>query len=183
MWNKKKTACFKCKLPCKNLKNHVNCFLCPKRCHVECATEKKNLMNIKKVFVNYIAMAVKIISLLYRVSIILIIILLDLINLLLLKEKDKCYLDFNNVKFGNINSISVVYMIIRSLNANRYKNGEFLNSVEGLPDVICVYETCLLVWDLLLVNWRVRSWWTELFKVINLKVLLSLWKFVLTMRL
>ena len=89
-------------------------------------------------------MTVKTQSYLFRVPIILImIVFLDLINLLLLKEKDKCYLDFNNVKFGNINSISVVYMIIRSLNANRYKNGEFLNSVEGLPDVICVYETWL----------------------------------------
>ena len=31
----------------------------------------------------------------------------------------------------------------RSLNANVYKIEEFLSSVEGLPDVICVWETWL----------------------------------------
>ena len=25
-----KTVCYKCKLPCKNLKNHLTCFLCSK---------------------------------------------------------------------------------------------------------------------------------------------------------
>ena len=34
-------------------------------------------------------------------------------------------------------------MNIRSLNENKYKIEEFLSSVEGLPDVICVCETWL----------------------------------------
>ena len=59
------------------------------------------------------------------------------------KRKDECYLDLNDVKLGNKNSISIVYMNIRILNANLYKIEEFLNSVEGLPDVICVCETWL----------------------------------------
>ena len=59
------------------------------------------------------------------------------------KIKDECYLDLNDVKFGNKNSISVVNMNIISLNANLYKVEEFLNLVEGLPDVICVCETWL----------------------------------------
>ena len=43
------------------------------------------------------------------------------------KRKDECYLDLILVKFGNINNISVVYMNIRSLNANVYTIVEFLN--------------------------------------------------------
>ena len=49
---------------------------------------------------------------------------LDLINLLLKKRKDECYLDLYAVKFGNINNVSIVYMNI-SLNANVYKIEEF----------------------------------------------------------
>ena len=32
------------------------------------------------------------------------------------KRKDECYLDLDGVKFGNINSISILNMNIRSLN-------------------------------------------------------------------
>ena len=40
-------------MPCKNLKNHLTCFLCSKRCHVECATEKNiKLCEYKKVICN-----------------------------------------------------------------------------------------------------------------------------------
>ena len=59
------------------------------------------------------------------------------------KRKDECYLNLNDVKFSNKNSTSVVYMNIRSRNANLYKIEEFLNLIEGLPDVICDYETWL----------------------------------------
>ena len=52
-------------------------------------------------------------------------------------------LDVNIVNFGKKNIISVAYMNIRTLNANLYKIEEFLNIVENLPDVICVYETWL----------------------------------------
>ena len=37
------------------------------------------------------------------------------------KIENKCYLDVNSVKFDKQNVISVVYMSIRSLNANLYK--------------------------------------------------------------
>ena len=57
------------------------------------------------------------------------------------KIKDKCCLDVNSVKFAKENIISVVYMNIRSLNANLYKIEEFLSIVQKLPDVIWVCET------------------------------------------
>ena len=46
-------------------------------------------------------------------------------------------------KFGIVNTINVVYINIRSLNANLCKIEEFLSLVENLPDIICVCETWL----------------------------------------
>ena len=91
-----------------------------------------------------------------------------------LKKKDQCYLDLNDVKFGNIYSISVVYMNIRSLNTNVYKIEEFLNAVEGLPDVICVCETWLT--SMRPSNGKLEGYEfvNRILIVINLKVLLSL---------
>ena len=47
------------------------------------------------------------------------------------------------MNFGKENTISVVYMNIRSINANLHKIEEFFNLVKNLPDIICVCETWL----------------------------------------
>ena len=141
----KKTACYKCKLPCRNLKNHLSCFLCSKRCHVECATEKNiKLSEYKKgIYKFYCYDCENTVFPFQSVNNSDFDCFSRINKSTSLKREDECYLDLNNVKFGNKNSISVVYMNIRSLNANVYKIEEFLNSVEGLPDVICVCETWL----------------------------------------
>ena len=142
----KMSLCCKCQLVCANTKRYFTCFLCYQKCHVECVSiQNKNIKNhIKKGnFKYYCDNCKKSVFPFQNVD------NLDYDcfhksdKLNVLKIKDKCYLDVNSVKFGKENIISVVYMNIRSLNANLYKIEEFLSIVENLPDVICVCETWL----------------------------------------
>ena len=48
------------------------------------------------------------------------------------------------MNFGKYNTVSVVYMNIRSINANLHKIEKFLCLVKNLPDIVCVYETWLI---------------------------------------
>ena len=57
------------------------------------------------------------------------------------KINNESYLGLYSVKFKKKCCTIIVFINIRSLNANIYKIEEFLSLVEGLPDVICVCKT------------------------------------------
>ena len=58
-----------------------------------------------------------------------------------------CFSKFNKSTSYKRKDFSIVYMNIRSLNANVYKIEEILISVEGLPDLICICETWLTIYE------------------------------------
>ena len=133
-------------MPCKNLKNHSSCFLCSKRCHVECAIEKNIKLSEykKRIYKFYCYDCKNFVFPFQSVNNFYYDCFSRLNKSISSKRKDECYLDLNDVTFGNINSISIFFMNIKSLNANVYKIEELLSSVEGLPDVICVCEIWLI---------------------------------------
>ena len=61
------------------------------------------------------------------------------------KINSESYLDLYSVKFYRKNCINIVFMNIRSLNANIYKIEEFLSVVEGIPQT---FRKCFLIYFL-----------------------------------
>ena len=139
-----KCLCCNCQLVCENTKNVLLGFLCYQKCHVEWASmQGKNITSqIKKGHFKYYCDNCKKFSFwLQNVDNLDYDYFYNCGKLNVPKIKDKCYLNVNSVTLDKENIISVVYMNIRSLNANLYKIEEFLSIVQKLPDVIWVCET------------------------------------------
>ena len=136
--------CYKCNSVCKNSKNCSRCFLCNNKCFLKFASEKVvKLSQFQQGSCKFYCDICKesvfsfqnVYDLYYEC--------LNKSNEMNFNEKIVNFLDVNCIKFGRVNTISAVYMNIRSLKANLCKIEEILSLVENLPDIICVCETWL----------------------------------------